>query len=76
MTRAVVARYAAEDGLDGNAEAAKVLPARRHLWRLCETYVPHLLAAALRARLSTADQTGRGGVRELRRALADWKSVV
>lgn len=72
MTRAVVARYAAEDGLDGNAEAAKVLPARRHLWRLCETYVPHLLAAALRARLSTADQTGRGGVRELRRALADW----
>ena len=72
MTRAVVARYAEEDGLDGNAEAAKVLPARRHLWRLCETYAPHLLAAALRARLSTADQTGRGGVRELRRALADW----
>lgn len=72
MTRAVVARYAEEDGLDGNAEAAKVLPARRHLWRLCETYTPHLLAAALRARLSTADQTGRGGVRELRRALADW----
>ena len=72
MTRDIVARYATEDGLDGNAEAAKVLPARRHLWRLLETYAPRQLAAALRARLDTKDQTGRGGVRELRRALADW----
>ena len=72
MTREVVARYAEEDGLDGNAEAAKVLPARRALWRLCEVYAPRLLAQALRARLDRNDQTGRGGVRELRRALADW----
>jgi len=72
MTREVVARYTEEDGLDGNAEAAKVLPARRALWRLCEVYAPRLLAAALRARLDRNDQTGRGGVRELRRALADW----
>lgn len=72
MTREVVARYAEEDGLDGNAEAAKVLPARRTLWRLCEVYAPRLLAQALRARLDRNDQTGRGGVRELRRALADW----
>ena len=72
MTREVVARYAEEDGLDGNAEAAKVLPARRALWRLCEVYTPRLLAQALRARLDRNDQTGRGGVRELRRALADW----
>ena len=47
MTREVVARYAEEDGLDGNAEAAKVLPARRALWRLCEVYAPRLLAQAL-----------------------------
>lgn len=72
LTVAVVGAYDAEDGKTGLVAAGRVLPARRELWRLVETYAPGALADALRARSSTADQTGRGGVRELRRALADW----
>lgn len=72
LTSSVVDSYGLDDGKDGPAAAGRVYPARRNLWRLAEAYCPDLLAAALRARLSTADQTGRGGVRELRRALADW----
>jgi len=72
LTVAVVGAYDAEDGKAGLIAAGRVLPARRELWRLVETYAPGALADALRARSSTADQTGRGGVRELRRALADW----
>ena len=72
LTVAVVNSYAQTDGSDGAAVAAKVLPARRHLWRLLEVHAPRALAAALRARLLPADQTGRGGVRDLRRAVADW----
>lgn len=72
LTAAVVAAYAREDGSGGQAAAEAVLPARRALWRLAEVHLPTALAASLRARLSSADQTGRGGVRELRRALADW----
>lgn len=72
LTVAVVGAYDAEDGKAGLVAAGRVLPARRELWRLVETYAPGALADALRARSSTADQTGRGGVRELRRALADW----
>lgn len=72
LTHAVVARFAAEDGEGGQVAAAAVLPARRALWRIVEAYAPRLLADALRARLDRNDQTGRGGVRELRRALADW----
>ena len=72
LTVAVVGAYDAEDGKAGLIAAGRVLPARRELWRLVETYAPGALADALRARSSTADQTGRGGVRELRCALADW----
>ena len=72
LTSAVVNTYNIGDGENGPAAAGRVYPARRNLWRLAEAYCPDLLAAALRARLSTADQTGRGGVRELRKALADW----
>lgn len=72
LTRRVVARYAATDGAMGQTAAEKVLPARRELWRLVEAVAPRALAAALRARLAPADQSGRGGVRELRAALADW----
>ncbi len=72
LTRGVVARYAASTGDDGQAAAEKVLPARRELWRLVEALAPRALAAALRARLAPSDQSGRGGVRELRAALADW----
>lgn len=72
LTRGVVARYAATDGSLGQASAERVLPARRELWRLVEALAPRALAAALRARLSPSDQSGRGGVRELRAALADW----
>ena len=72
MTRRVVARYAATDGALGQEAAEKVLPARRELWRLVEALAPRALAAALRSRLALNDQSGRGGVRELRAALADW----
>lgn len=76
LTAAVVARFAQvpEDVAkrDGPVLAAAVLPARRALWRLAEQVLPRELAAALRARCDPSDQTGRGGVRELREALADW----
>lgn len=76
FTAAIVARLAAvpEDvaKVEGPRLAAMVLPARRALWRLLEQHRPLALAAALRDRLSTSDQTGKGGVRELREALADW----
>lgn len=72
LTRGVVARYAATDGSLGQSSAERVLPARRELWRLVEALAPRALAAALRARLAPSDQSGRGGVRELRAALADW----
>jgi hypothetical protein len=72
LTAAVIAPYAAEDGKRGQAAAEAVLPLRRALWRTLETYAPVRLAACLRVRADAADQTGRGGVRELRQALADW----
>jgi len=76
LTAAVVAAYASVDEAtakrDGPLLAAKVLPTRRELWRLAEMYEPRRLAAALRARCDPSDQSGRGGVRELREALADW----
>lgn len=72
LTAAVVASYAQEDGSGGQAAAEQVLPARRALWQLAEVHLPRELAASLRARLARADQTGRDGVREMRRALADW----
>lgn len=76
FTAAIVARLAAvpEDvaKVEGPRLAGLVLPARRALWRLMEQYRPLALAAALRDRLATSDQTGKGGVRELREALADW----
>lgn len=76
LTAAVVAAYASVDEATAKREgpllAAKVLPARRELWRLAEMYEPIRLAAALRARCDPSDQSGRGGVRELREALADW----
>lgn len=72
LTSAVVDSYGVDNGASGPEAAAKVLPARRELWRLAEAYHPKALAASLRARLSTSDQTGRGGVRELRKSLADW----
>lgn len=72
LTAAVIAPYAAEDGKRGQAAAEAVLPLRRALWRAAETYAPARLAACLRVRARATDQTGRGGVRELRAALADW----
>ena len=72
LTSAVVDSYGVDNGASGPEAAAKVLPARRELWRLAEAYHPKALAASLRTRLSTSDQTGRGGVRELRKSLADW----
>jgi hypothetical protein len=72
LTAAVIAPYAAEDGKRGQAAAEAVLPLRRALWRAAETYAPARLAACLRVRARATDQTGRGGVRELRQALADW----
>jgi hypothetical protein len=76
LTAAVVAAYASVDEATAKREgpllAAKVLPARRELWRLAEMYEPRRLADALRARCDPSDQSGRGGVRELREALADW----
>jgi len=72
LTAAVIAPYAAEDGKRGQAAAEAVLPLRRALWRAAETYAPVRLAACLRVRARATDQTGRGGVRELRAALADW----
>lgn len=76
LTAAVVAAYASVDEATAKREgpllAAKVLPARRELWRLAEMHEPIRLAAALRARCDPSDQSGRGGVRELREALADW----
>lgn len=72
LTAAVIAPYAAEDGKRGQAAAEAVLPLRRGLWRAAETYAPARLAACLRVRARATDQTGRGGVRELRAALADW----
>lgn len=76
LTAAVVAAYASVDEAtakrDGPRLAAAVLPARRELWRLAEMFEPRRLAAALRARCAPSDQSGRGGVRELREALADW----
>jgi len=72
LTAAVIDPYAAEDGKRGQAAAEAVLPLRRALWRAAETYAPARLAACLRVRASATDQTGRGGVRELRQALADW----
>jgi len=72
LTAAVIAPYAAEDGKRGQVAAEAVLPLRRALWRAAETYAPARLAACLRVRARATDQTGRGGVRELRAALADW----
>ena len=72
LTAAVIAPYAAEDGKRGQAAAEAVLPLRRALWRAAEMYAPARLAACLRVRARATDQTGRGGVRELRAALADW----
>lgn len=72
LTAAVIAPYAAEDGKRGQSAAEAVLPLRRALWRTAETYAPARLAACLRVRARATDQTGRGGVRELRQALADW----
>ena len=72
LTASVIAPYAAEDGKRGQVAAEAVLPLRRSLWRTLETYAPARLAACLRVRADAADQTGRGGVRELRAALADW----
>lgn len=72
LTAAVVATYSAQDGRGGQAAAERVLPARQALWRLAEVYLPKALATSLRARLAISDQTGQGGVRELRAALADW----
>lgn len=76
LTAAVVAAYASVDEATAKREgprlAAAVLPARRELWRLAEMYEPRRLADALRARCDPSDQSGRGGVRELREALADW----
>lgn len=72
LTAAVIAPYAAEDGKRGQVAAEAVLPLRRALWRTAETYAPARLAACLRVRARATDQTGRGGVRELRQALADW----
>lgn len=57
---------------EGQPAAAAILPLRRELWRLAERLVPLRLAAALRARTSPTDPTGRDGVRELRLAIADW----
>lgn len=57
---------------EGQPAAAAILPLRRELWRLAERLVPLRLAAALRARSSPTDPTGRDGVRELRLAIADW----
>lgn len=76
LTRAVVASYSAltqdEAREGGQAAAEQILPARRRLWALTERLLPKRLAAALRARCGTDDPTARDGVRELRRALADW----
>lgn len=76
LTRAVVASYSAltqdEAREGGQAAAEQILPARRRLWALTERLLPRRLAAALRARCGTDDPTARDGVRELRRALADW----
>jgi len=71
-TERVVAAYATSDGVDGNAAASLVMPARRALWRVCEAYCPRRLAAALRTRLGPTDHSGGDGIRELRRALVDW----
>ncbi len=57
---------------EGQPAAAAILDLRRELWRLAERLVPLRLAAALRARTSPTDPTGRDGVRELRLAIADW----
>lgn len=76
LTRAVVGSYASvtteEAQGSGQAAAAAILPLRRELWRLAEMLIPARLAAALRARCTTGDPTGRDGVRELRAAIADW----
>jgi hypothetical protein len=76
LTRAVVASYSAltqdEAREGGQAAAEQILPARRRLWALTERLLPKRLAAALRARCGTDDPTARDGVRDLRRALADW----
>lgn len=79
LTRAVVAAFEREDGSAGHAWACRVWEARRVLWRACEVYAPKEMAAALRARATEIDPvthrldaTNRGGVAELRLALAEW----
>lgn len=79
LTRAVVASFEREDGSAGHAWACRVWEARRVLWRACEVYAPKEMAAALRARATEIDPeskrldaTNRGGVAELRLALAEW----
>lgn len=79
LTRAVVAAFEREDGSTGHTWACRVWEARRVLWRACEVYAPQEMAAALRARATEIDPvthrldaTNRGGVTELRLALAEW----
>lgn len=76
LTRAVAASLSrvedpTADG-QGQAAAAAVLPLRRRLWALAETWIPERLAAALRARATPSDPSAHGGVRELRLAIAAW----
>jgi RNA polymerase sigma factor (sigma-70 family) len=73
LTEAVVRRLARKDGRQGHEVAVAFRIAKRALWRVLEAHEPRRLAEALRARSDPLDPSGRrGGVRELRLALADW----
>lgn len=73
LTEAVLKSYGQEDGSRGQEMAAAVLPARLTLWLRLEQDMAQELAAAIRVRAEEDNQT-RGGVPELRVAVADWLS--
>ena len=72
LTESVVARYAKEDGSRGQETAERIRPARTELWMQCEYHMPRVLGQALRTRCDPKDQTGKGGVLELRKETCDW----
>ena len=72
LTRAVVARLSREDGSRGQQAALAVIPARQALWEAAVKNIPQRLAQCLQERTYDGDQTGRGGILELRRILVDW----